>query len=91
MTAITADGRKVVIPFGNLRTTAAKHNLKARLYIFDSGETVEISDATGKQLARITAIHGDAATASEMAGKWLIDNHYVTLADFDGLVTVAGD
>ena len=76
---------KVVIPFGNLRNACLKHDLKARLYIFEGGETVEVSDvATGRQIARVTAMYGDTATASEQAAKWLMEHGYVTVLDFEG-------
>lgn len=75
----------LVIPFGALRNACAKHLLKARLYIFDGGETVEVSEQTmGRQIARVTALHGDAETASVMAARWLLEHEYLTTADFEG-------
>ena len=75
----------IVIPFGNLLKACSKHALKARLYIFEGGETVEVTDvATGRQIARVTAEYGDAGTASEQAAKWLMEHGYLTVFDFEG-------
>jgi len=82
---VEVNGRPIVIPFGNLRNACAKHQLKARLYLFDGGETVEITDEPmGRQIARITAEHGDPGTASEQAAKWLMEHNYLTVFDFEG-------
>lgn len=79
------DTDKIVIPFGALYNACAKKNMRARLYIFDGGETVEVSDlAMGRQIARTTSMHGDAASASEQAAKWLMEHKYLTLFDFEG-------
>lgn len=83
--------RPPVIAFGNLRDTAAKHSVRARLNIFDGGESVELTDPFGKQLCRVTGLYGDEHTAVELAGLWLIEHGYVTMDDFNGLVTVGGE
>jgi len=76
--------RPIAIPFGNLRKACAKHGLNARLYIFDGGETVEITDSEGKQIVRSTAEHGDAGTASEQAALYLMNAGRITMFDFEG-------
>jgi hypothetical protein len=78
--------RAIVIPYGALRNACLKHQLTARLYIFDGGETVEITDDAngGTQLLRETALHGDDHSASEGAAKWLMENGYLTMFDFEG-------
>jgi ribosome-associated translation inhibitor RaiA len=77
--------REIVIPFGNLLNACAKHGMKARLYIFDGGETVEVSEnVEGRQVLRVTAEHGDPYTASEMAAKQLMERGLLTMFDFEG-------
>lgn len=73
-----------VYSFQQVRTAAAMHNIKARLYLFDDGQTIELTDATGRQIARITALWGDDYTAPEMAAKWLMEHTTTTVFDFVG-------
>ena len=76
--------RTPVYNFAAVRTAAARHNIKARLYLFDGGETVELTTPDGQQIARITQMWGDSATASEAAAKWLMEETTVTVFDFVG-------
>jgi hypothetical protein len=74
----------IVIPFGNLLNACRKHGMKARLYIFDGGETVEVTDAEGKQLLRTTAMWGDRPSASEQAALSLMKQDLIWVGDFEG-------
>jgi len=77
--------RALVIPFGNLRNACLKHGMNARLYLFDGGETVEVTeDATGAQIIRSTAMHGDLPSASEQAALYLLNADLVWVGDFEG-------
>lgn len=76
--------RKPVYNFAAVRTAAERHNIKARLYLFEDGQTVELTTPDGHQIARITSIWGDKASASEMAAKWLMEETTVTVFDFVG-------
>lgn len=77
--------REIVIPFGNLLAACRKNGMRARLYIFDGGETVEITqDSDGVQLLRVTAEHGDPYTASEFAAKVLMERGLLSMFDFEG-------
>jgi hypothetical protein len=71
-----------VYQFKDVRTAAARHNINARLYLFDGGETIELVDMFGKQLARLTSMWGDEATVPDQAAKWLMEHTTVTLFDF---------
>jgi hypothetical protein len=73
----------VNIPFGNLRMACVKRGLKARLYVFDGGNTVEVTDAEGKQLCRTTAEHGDPISATLQAAKLLMEQGHLTMFDFE--------
>jgi hypothetical protein len=76
---------QIVIPFGNLLNACRKHGLKARLYLFDGGETVEVSDGeTGKQIVRSTAMWGERPSASEQAALYLMKQDLVWVGDFEG-------
>lgn len=61
-----------------------KHGMRARLYIFDGGETVEVSqDSDGAQVLRVTAEHGDPFTAPEVAAKELMERGLLSMFDFE--------
>ena len=77
--------RPPVIPFGNLLAACRKHQMRARLYIFDGGETIEITqDSDGAQLLRVTAEHGDPYTAAEFTAKVLMERGLLSMFDFEG-------
>jgi hypothetical protein len=70
-----------VYTFANVRQAAARYNINARLYLFDGGETLELVDVFGRQMARITSLWGDPSAADQGA-KWLMDNTAATVFDF---------
>ena len=72
-----------VFSFATVRAAAARYQINARLYIFDGGETIELVDMFGKQLARLTSLWGDPAV-SDVAAKWLMENTTATVFDFVG-------
>ena len=76
--------RMPVYKFADVRTAAARHNIKARLYLFDGGETVELTNVHGVQLARVTSQWGDEASAPELAALWLMENTTTSVFDFVG-------
>ena len=72
-----------VYTFAAVRSAAAKYDIRVRMYLFDSGETIEITNARGDQLARLTSLWGDPS-AADQAAKWLMENAAVTVFDFGG-------
>jgi hypothetical protein len=70
-----------VYTFPEVRAAAAKANIRARLYMFDAGVTIELTSAQGDQLARITSLHGDPS-APDQTAKWLMENTTLTVFDF---------
>jgi len=71
-----------VYTFANVRQACLRYQMNARLYLFDAGETIEISSAIdGRQMARITSLWGDPS-AADQAAKWLMDNSIATVFDF---------
>jgi hypothetical protein len=70
-----------VYTFPEVRAAAAKVSIRSRLYIFDGGETIELTDEQGKQLARITSLWGDPS-APDQTAKWLMENTTLTVFDF---------
>jgi hypothetical protein len=76
---------RLTVAFGTLRNACLAHGFKARLYIFEGGETVEIADdKNGAQIVRTTAMHGDDVAAATLAAAQMIDMHLLSLADFEG-------
>ena len=78
-----------VYTFAAVRSAAAKYDIRARLYLFDGGETIELTNPRGDQLARITSEWGDPA-ASDQTAKWLMENAAVTVFDF-GIADASAD
>ena len=58
--------------------------MKARLHIFEGGETVEVTtQADSRPVCRITREYGNGENASAAAAHWLIERKYLTLADIE--------
>ena len=75
----------LTVAFGTLRNACLAHGFRARLYLFEGGETVEISDdKNGTQIVRATYEHGDDKTASSQAAERMIEMGLLTAADFEG-------
>jgi hypothetical protein len=56
--------------------------LKARLYQFDCGQTIEVASMpAGKQLCRITAMCDDETQAADRVAMWLMNYRYLTVLD----------
>lgn len=72
---------KPVYTFANIRAAASRYNINARLYLFDGGETIELVDVFGRQLARLTSLWGDPSV-NDVAAKWLMNNTAATVFDF---------
>ena len=73
------------ITFRMLHRAAVEQGFKVRLYIFEGGETVEVSDSkTGAQIVRTTSMHGDDVTAAAQATEQMIAMHLLSATDFEG-------
>lgn len=72
---------RAVYTVANVRAVAARYQINLRTYQFDGGETIELVDLFGKQLARITSMWGDP-TAADQAAKWLMENTNASVFDF---------
>jgi hypothetical protein len=70
-----------VYTFAEVSRAASKHGIRLRSYLFDGGETVEVTTAHGDQMARITSLWGDPS-ATDKAAKWLMENTPVSVFDF---------
>lgn len=79
----TMPERQPVYNWHAVHTAAKRHMINARKYMFDGGETIELSDQQGKQLLRATSYWGDIP-AAEVAAKWLMQHTTVTIVDFLG-------
>jgi hypothetical protein len=76
--------RMQVYTFAQLYAACSKVGLKARLYLFDGGQTVEITDARGTQLIRDTEMWGDPIAVTDRVAKTLMERDLVTVFDFVG-------
>ena len=75
----------VTVAFGTLRNACLAHGFRARLYLFEGGETVEITDdKNGTQIVRTTYEHGDDKDASSQAAERMVEMQLLSFADFEG-------
>lgn len=86
------DANVAVFSFTQLFNACRDRGMKARLYLFDDGQTVEVSSLPGgEQLLRVTATWGDHYTATDLAAKTLMDKGLLTVFDLAGTADARTD
>jgi len=72
------------VAFGNLYQACIKHDLRARLHIFDGGQTLYVTRADGVPVFQWSSEWGDALSPVDEAAEWLMDNGYIEATDLEG-------
>lgn len=75
-----------VYTFPELHAACSAKGLKARLYLFDGGQTIEIADSEGKQLIRDTEQWGDPIAVVDRVAKTLMERSLISVFDFPASV-----
>jgi len=70
-----------VYTFAQVSKAASRYGIRVRSYLFDGGETIEVTRANGDQMARITSLWGDPS-APDQTAKWLMSEGIASVFDF---------